>query len=78
MCQLIPRGSHSSPLLTMVAAPLNGKTFPDTVSYEHNLVTICEGNRADNIGKSLVFEVSWSPGKRVERTLSRLWEPLFS
>lgn len=29
-----------------------------TLSYEHKLVTICEGNRADNIEKSLVFGVS--------------------
>lgn len=64
----------------MIAAPPNGKTFPDTVSYEHKLVTVCEGNGVDNIKKSLVFGVSayvlpaaWSPGKLVELNLSRLW-----
>lgn len=67
----------------MMAAPLNGKTFPDTVSYEHKLVTVCEGKEDDNIEKSLVFGVSayvlpaaWSPGKLVELNLSRLWGAL--
>lgn len=67
----------------MIAAPPNGKTFPDTVSYEHKLVTVCEGNGVDNIERSLVFGVSayvlpaaWSPGKLVELNLSRLWGDL--